>query len=140
MKKAQNDIFVYKKTGKIGEIDLKKLTLPKGEIAMAHSRWATHGGVTDRNAHPHASCNNRIVVIHNGIIENYLPLKKNLIKKGHKFVSETDTEVAAHLIEESLKKFKGKISVETFKNAVQKTLAKLKEDTHFWLCAPTALL
>ena len=126
VKKAQNDIFVYKKTGKIGEIDLKKLTLPKGEIAMAHSRWATHGGVTDRNAHPHASCNNRIVVIHNGIIENYLPLKKNLIKKGHKFVSETDTEVAAHLIEESLKKFKGKISVETFKNAVQKTLAKLK--------------
>lgn len=126
VKKSQNGIFIYKKTGKIGEVDLKNLALPPGHIAMAHSRWATHGGVTNRNAHPHASCANRVVIIHNGIIENYLALKKNLAKRGHKFISETDTEIAAHLIEENLKKIKGKISVETFKNAVQKTLSKLK--------------
>ena len=65
---SQEGIFIHKRIGKIGELDLKKITLPKGQIAMAHSRWATHGGVTNKNAHPHASCGNRVVVIHNGII------------------------------------------------------------------------
>ena len=69
-----------------------------------NSRWATHGGVTDENAHPHASCGELVAVIHNGIIENYVPLKKGLSAKGHRFRSETDTEVIAHLIEDEYKR------------------------------------
>ncbi len=118
-------ISVFKKTGKIGELNVKKLKLPEGHLAMAHSRWATHGGVTQKNAHPHGSCGNRIVVIHNGIIENFLPLKKELMRKGHRFISETDTEVAAHLIEEYLKKHHGKISKHVLANAVQKALKRM---------------
>ncbi len=71
-----------------------------------NSRWATHGGVTDANAHPHASCKELVAVIHNGIIENYLPLKKALASKGHRFRSETDTEVIAHLLEDEYKRSK----------------------------------
>jgi glucosamine--fructose-6-phosphate aminotransferase (isomerizing) len=69
-----------------------------------NSRWATHGGVTDENAHPHASCRELVAVVHNGIIENYIPLKKGLRAKGHRFKSETDTEVISHLIEDEYKK------------------------------------
>jgi glutamine---fructose-6-phosphate transaminase (isomerizing) len=68
---------------------------------IAHTRWATHGEPTEANAHPHTDCKRRIFLVHNGIIENYLPLKKYLQEKGHKFVSDTDTEVLAHLIEDS---------------------------------------
>lgn len=71
-----------------------------GTIGIIHSRWATHGGVTEANAHPHHDCTKSIWLVHNGIIENYKELKSYLIKKGHKFNSETDTEAAAHLIEE----------------------------------------
>lgn len=92
------DIYIHKKTGKIGDQNLSELDLPKSSLAMAHSRWATHGGVTVKNAHPHASVEKDIVIIHNGIVENYLDLKKDLVKKRYEFVSETDTEVAAHLI------------------------------------------
>lgn len=91
---------VEKKIGKIGEA---RTNLPQGNIAIGHTRWATHGGVTDSNAHPHLDCTGRLGVIHNGIVENYLEIKEELIKKGHKFLSETDTEVIAHLIEEKLK-------------------------------------
>lgn len=80
----------------------KDLTFPGAEIAIGHTRWATHGGVTELNAHPHISCDKKIVMIHNGIIENYLELKKQL--QGHKVISETDTEVAVHLIEDEYKK------------------------------------
>lgn len=124
--RTEKNIFILKKTGKIGEIDLKNFNLPESTLAMAHSRWATHGGVTQKNAHPHGSCKNRVVVIHNGIIENYLPIKKTLLKKGHKFISETDTEVAAHLIEQNLKKYPaGKVTKEILQKAVQKALVKL---------------
>ena len=75
-------------------------------IFTHNSRWATHGGVTDRNAHPHTACNETVAVIHNGIIENYLSLKKRLTSKGHRFKSETDTEVIAHLIEDEYAKTK----------------------------------
>ncbi len=92
------DIFIHKKTGKIGELNLSELSLPRSSLAMAHSRWATHGGDTQKNAHPHASLEKDIVIIHNGIVENYLELKKELIKNRYEFVSETDTEVAAHVI------------------------------------------
>jgi glucosamine--fructose-6-phosphate aminotransferase (isomerizing) len=71
-----------------------------GTFGIGHTRWATHGRPTEENAHPHRDCTGRIVVVHNGIVENYLDLKRELIEKGHKFVTETDTEVIAHLIEQ----------------------------------------
>lgn len=101
---ANSEIEIYKRVGKIGDIKLKTDSFPAASLAIGHSRWATHGGVTQKNAHPHFSENKEIVLVHNGIFENYLEFKKALIKKGHKFVSETDTEVIAHLIEEYNKK------------------------------------
>ncbi|MBI2405294.1 glutamine--fructose-6-phosphate transaminase (isomerizing) [Candidatus Gottesmanbacteria bacterium] len=94
---AHNTIVVKKKTGKIG--DATVADMPKSSFALGHTRWATHGGVTDINAHPHLDCTRTIAVVHNGIVENYENLKKQLIAKGHRFISETDTEVIAHLIE-----------------------------------------
>jgi glucosamine--fructose-6-phosphate aminotransferase (isomerizing) len=95
-------IKIKKKAGKIG--NAKVDDLPAGALAIGHTRWATHGGVSDINAHPHLDCQGNIAVIHNGIFENYEEIKNRLIKKGHKFISETDTEVIAHLIEEFSKK------------------------------------
>lgn len=96
---------VRKGAGRVNEIEEKQgLSHLKGNIGMAHTRWATHGGVTDANAHPHASCREMVAVIHNGIIENYVPLKKALMAKGHRFRSETDTEVIAHLVEDEYKR------------------------------------
>jgi glucosamine--fructose-6-phosphate aminotransferase (isomerizing) len=95
-----NELKVEKHIGKIGEA---LTNLPKASIAIGHTRWATHGGVTDANAHPHLDCEGKLAVIHNGIVENYQDIKEELVGKGHKFVSETDTEVIAHLIEENKK-------------------------------------
>ena len=92
---------VYKKKGKVS--DLENFTQDKntsGTVGMGHTRWATHGKPDDLNAHPHTSGNNRLVLIHNGIIENYAVLKSALVNHGHTFISETDTEVLVHLIEE----------------------------------------
>jgi glucosamine--fructose-6-phosphate aminotransferase (isomerizing) len=75
----------------------------QGNLGIIHSRWATHGGVTEANAHPHSDCSGLIWLAHNGIIENYGELKKELLEKGHVFKSETDTETIAHLIEEEMK-------------------------------------
>src|SRR5574342_580154 len=71
-----------------------------GAYGIGHTRWATHGRPTEENAHPHRDCQGKIVVVHNGIIENYLTLKQQLAADGHKFVTETDTEVIAHLVEQ----------------------------------------
>jgi len=73
-----------------------------GTYGIGHTRWATHGRPTEENAHPHRDCTGRVVVVHNGIIENYVSLKKNLIQKGHRFTTETDTEIIAHLVEQYL--------------------------------------
>src|ERR1700720_4004682 len=73
-----------------------------GTYGIGHTRWATHGRPTEENAHPHRDCTGKIVVVHNGIVENYLSLKKKLIEEGHEFSTETDTEVIAHLIEKHL--------------------------------------
>lgn len=88
----------------IGKIGDAKVNLPQSTLGIGHTRWATHGGVTEKNAHPHLDCTKTIAVVHNGIVENFQELKAELIKKGHKFISETDTEVIPHLVEENLKR------------------------------------
>ena len=88
---------IEKHVGKIGD---GAVSLPKSNLGIGHTRWATHGGVTEKNAHPHLDCTKKIAVLHNGIIENYAEIKKELIDQGHTFISETDTEVVPHLIEE----------------------------------------
>lgn len=97
-------IWVKKDKGKIEEVDKKlRLTELPGKIGFGHTRWATHGKVSKRNSHPQTDCKGDIAVIHNGIIENFSELKKRMKKKGHKFRSDTDTEVIAHLIEDRLR-------------------------------------
>ena len=75
----------------------------EGSYGIGHTRWATHGRPTEENAHPHRDCTGQIVVVHNGIVENYVELKRQLEKEGHKFVTETDTEIIAHLVEKHMK-------------------------------------
>src|SRR5450759_2907254 len=110
-------ITVKKKAGKIGNATTEGL--PKSTLAFGHTRWATHGGVTDANAHPHLDCTGTIALIHNGIFENYEEIKRKLITRGHTFRSETDTEVAVHLIEEYAKTL-------AFTKAVQKAFNDMK--------------
>lgn len=98
------DLRVYKKKGKVSELEAHAEGQPRtGGIGIGHTRWATHGAPTDANAHPHISGDGRLAIIHNGIIENYASLKKELVNKGHSFTSETDTEVLGHFIEEIIK-------------------------------------
>ena len=96
-----HDLKVYKKAGKVSElINFTKGKDVSGHVGMGHTRWATHGEPNDRNAHPHYSQSEKLAVIHNGIIENYSSIKAELIKRGHTFNSDTDTEVLIHLIED----------------------------------------
>ena len=101
-----NKILIRKGVGKVLDVDnsLHLYKMP-GQIGIGHTRWATHGGISKANAHPHTDCDNNVVVVHNGIIDNYLQLKDSLIRQGHIFQSQTDSEVIAHLIETYLKKF-----------------------------------
>ncbi len=94
---------LVKAVGKVAELEKKIESINiKADYGIAHTRWATHGKPTEVNAHPHTDCNGKLFLIHNGIIENYESLKSELIKKGHNFKSDTDTEVLAHLIEDNL--------------------------------------
>ncbi|HEX6844754.1 MAG TPA: glutamine--fructose-6-phosphate aminotransferase, partial [Actinomycetota bacterium] len=97
-------LTVRKRAGKLDVLvaSLADEAAPVGTTAMGHTRWATHGPPTDRNAHPHVDCTGTLAVIHNGIVENHEELRTRLEKDGHAFASETDTEVVAHLIEEVL--------------------------------------
>src|SRR6266404_3322566 len=93
-------IDLRRSAGKLSNLETVIGSAPiSGDYGVGHTRWATHGRPTEENAHPHRDCTGRIVVVHNGIIENYLDLKHELQRQGHKFVTETDTEIVAHLVE-----------------------------------------
>jgi glutamine---fructose-6-phosphate transaminase (isomerizing) len=98
------NIELRRSAGKLARLEEVIATQPlEGEYGIGHTRWATHGRPTEENAHPHRDCTGRIVVVHNGIIENYMDLKRQLQKEGHVFVTETDTEIVAHLVERESK-------------------------------------
>ncbi|MDD4775550.1 MAG: glutamine--fructose-6-phosphate transaminase (isomerizing), partial [Syntrophomonas sp.] len=113
-----NELRLVKKKGRLAEMVSALGPAEPADLAIGHTRWATHGVPSDANAHPHTDCSGRIAVVHNGIIENYAALRKNLILEGHDFVSETDTEVLSHLIE---KYYQGSLE-----EAVRRTL----QDVH----------
>ncbi len=97
-------LLIRKDAGKLDEVVRKhNISDLPGNVAIAHTRWATHGAVTRPNAHPHSDCTRRVAVVHNGIIENSQELRRELTKNGHRFESETDTEVIPHLLEDQLK-------------------------------------
>jgi glucosamine--fructose-6-phosphate aminotransferase (isomerizing) len=117
---SDGKIFIKKDAGKIDEVDkIVNLDDMPGSMGIGHTRWATHGAPLKVNSHPHMDCKGEIVVVHNGIIENFMELKEELEDVGHTFVSKTDTEVMPHLIEETLKQ-------NTHLNLQQAVLASLK--------------
>lgn len=129
----KTEVFFEKSVGKIVNLEskiknsikprLNKIKKYNSQIGICHSRWATHGLPNEQNAHPHSDCKKEIFIVHNGIIENYNALKTELIKGGHIFTSETDSEVIAHLIEEERNKLNGKLRIE---KAVRRALLKIK--------------
>ncbi|MCV0393181.1 MAG: glutamine--fructose-6-phosphate transaminase (isomerizing) [Nitrosopumilus sp.] len=118
---SNNQIELKKGTGKVNEVNLKvKLDSLPGKIGIGHTRWATHGKVTDVNAHPHPSNSGKIAIVHNGIIENYQELKKELESKGYVFKSETDSEIIANLLQKNYEESND------VKETIIKTVAELK--------------
>jgi glutamine---fructose-6-phosphate transaminase (isomerizing) len=125
---AENGVLKTIKTvGKVSQLEqkAKKIKFNSG-LGIGHTRWATHGAPLEINSHPHTDCKKELSIVHNGIIENYNILKKTLIKKGHKFVSDTDTEVIAHLIEENFKKQKTKNLEQNLLVAIRESVKQLK--------------
>jgi len=119
---GNNDLEIRRAEGKLRNLEeCIRLNPLDGNYGIGHTRWATHGRPTEENAHPHRDCTGRIVVVHNGIIENYLSLKERLKEQGHEFKTETDTEIVAHLIEEFMKS-----ENLGFEQAVQKTVRHLR--------------
>jgi glutamine---fructose-6-phosphate transaminase (isomerizing) len=113
-------LFIEKRAGKLSNLEgALPANLPVVHSGIGHTRWATHGGPTDRNAHPHVDNEGKLAVIHNGIIENYSELKAELEKRGHKFSSDTDTESVAHLLSDLRKENKGDLTV-AMREAVKK--------------------
>ena len=116
-----HDLEVRRAEGKLRNLEETiRLSPLDGTYGIGHTRWATHGRPTEENAHPHRDCSGRVVVVHNGIIENYLQLKERLRQTDHRFVTETDTEIIAHLIEEYLKRG------DTFEKAVRVAMLDLR--------------
>ena len=116
-----HDLEIRRAEGKLRNLEEAiRLNPLDGTYGIGHTRWATHGRPTEENAHPHRDCTGRVVVVHNGIIENYLQLKNELSKSDHEFVTETDTEIIAHLIEEHLK------TEHNFETAVRKATKQLR--------------
>jgi len=116
-----HDLEIRRAEGKLRNLEEAiRLSPLDGTYGIGHTRWATHGRPTEENAHPHRDCTGRVVVVHNGIIENYLQLKDRLSKSDHRFVTETDTEIVAHLIEEYLKRG------DNFEKAVSAATKELK--------------
>jgi len=114
-------IAVRRSAGKLSRLEEAIKADPlDGDFGLGHTRWATHGRPTEENAHPHRDCTGRVVVVHNGIIENYLDLKQDLQRRGHRFLTETDTEVVAHLVEEEMRGDGG------LDGAVRRALAKVR--------------
>jgi glucosamine--fructose-6-phosphate aminotransferase (isomerizing) len=117
---SEGELLVSRAEGKLTNLEKKLGDAPiSGTFGLGHTRWATHGKPSENNAHPHRDCKGRVVVIHNGIIENFLQLKKRLTDEGHEFKTETDTEVVAHLIEANL-------AGRTFVEAVRATLREIR--------------
>jgi glutamine---fructose-6-phosphate transaminase (isomerizing) len=113
-------IALRRSAGKLANLEQTILTEPvDGLYGVGHTRWATHGRPTEENAHPHRDCTGRIVVVHNGIIENYLELKKELQEQGHLFKTETDTEIVAHLVEREMR-------TDGLENAVRRALTLMR--------------
>jgi glucosamine--fructose-6-phosphate aminotransferase (isomerizing) len=113
-------IELRRSAGKLARLEEAIAVNPlDGEYGIGHTRWATHGRPTEENAHPHRDCTGRIVVVHNGIIENYLELKRQLLREGHTFVTETDTEIVAHLVEREMQD-------DGLENAVRRALLSLR--------------
>jgi len=117
---------VCRAPGKLGNLEdaLEEHPL-QGTFGIGHTRWATHGRPTEENAHPHRDCTGRIVVVHNGIVENYLDLKRELTAQGHKFVTETDTEIIAHLIEQVQKDAEAAAAPILLEEAVRRAVKRL---------------
>ena len=126
---------VVKRAGKLAELE-KALDggPPTGTVGMGHTRWATHGAPTDRNAHPHVDCTGRVAVIHNGIVENFQGLRARLEKEGHGLASDTDTEVVAHLVEDHLKPAGGG-ERPSLAEAVRRTVLELEGAFSLVVCA-----
>ena len=95
-----DDIDIYREVGTVDKLDSIVPTLKYGKLAIGHTRWATHGKPNIRNSHPHLSFSKEFAIVHNGVIENFIELKKTLIDKGYEFRSDTDTEVIVNLIED----------------------------------------
>jgi glucosamine--fructose-6-phosphate aminotransferase (isomerizing) len=113
-------VELRRSAGKLSRLeDVISLNPLSGEYGVGHTRWATHGRPTEENAHPHRDCTGKIVVVHNGIIENYLDLKQQLQDQGHRFVTETDTEIVAHLVEREMQD-------DGLENAVRRALALMR--------------
>src|ERR1700680_4566778 len=113
-------VELRRSAGKLSRLeDVISLNPLSGEYGVGHTRWATHGRPTEENAHPHRDCTGKIVVVHNGIIENYLDLKQQLQDQGHTFVTETDTEIVAHLVEREMRD-------DGLENAVRRALALMR--------------